>query len=113
MIGVLRSGKMSIGIRTTASTAPSTTATMPTIIVMGCRMAKIIGFITAPRRSRSCLRIGNGHGYYSQPLGPQERWQGLKMLNDRSLTFPATQAMAGEMAKKAASRQADPDHSMT
>src|SRR5262245_51415756 len=48
MIGVFRSGKISTGIRATARTAPSTTATIPTIIVIGCRIAKIIGFMATP-----------------------------------------------------------------
>src|SRR5437868_4617799 len=45
MTGRLRFGKMSIGMRVTARTLPSPTATTATITVSGRRMAKTMGFI--------------------------------------------------------------------
>src|SRR5947209_6712768 len=49
MIGVLRSGKMSTGMRVYAKPLANTKATMATMTVKGCRRAKTIGFITAPQ----------------------------------------------------------------
>src|SRR2546421_10963711 len=93
MTGVFRSGKMSIGIRRTARTAPSTTPTMPTIIVIGCRIAKIIGFMARSQkkvlvrqdRRRSCLI------YYPSPLVDRKPEEWLKGLYTERPGFPRRQ----------------------
>ena len=59
MTGRFRLGKMSIGIRNTAKTLPSTMPRITTMTVNGRRKAKLIGFMAKPR-----VRIGEAGNRY-------------------------------------------------
>src|SRR5688500_2867978 len=75
MTGRLRFGKMSMGIRRTASPLPRATATTATMTVMGRRMAKLIGFMARSvrwgegrARGRASTRWRGRRGGLSRPM---------------------------------------------
>src|SRR4051794_7891288 len=75
MTGRLRFGKMSMGIRRTASPLPRATATTATMIVRGRRIAKLIGFMAqtirwGDGRDRAAHRSGGEDGGSLVEVGP-------------------------------------------